>query len=122
MIRVQDHDQVHRPRQHRIDLVFLGRHGVEHVQEVLRVGQVVARIHERLADRIFVRPGGDRRHLGDQPERADAAAFRIVDVQAVVIERRQRADHAAHHRHRMRVAAEAVVELCGAARAAWCAA
>ncbi len=110
MIRVQDHDQVHRARQHRIGLPGLGRHRVEHVQEVLRVAEVVARIHERLAAGVFVRPGSDRRHLGDQPERADPPALRIVDVQAVVVERRQRADHAAHHRHRVRVAAEAVEE------------
>ena len=32
---------------------------------------------------------------------------RIVDVGRVVIEGRQRADHADHHRHRVRVAAEA---------------
>ena len=34
----------------------------------------------------------------------------ILDVDRVVIERRQRADHADHDRHRMRVAAEAGVE------------
>ena len=111
MIRMQDHDQVHRLGQHRVDDVFLGRHGVEHVQEVFRVGQIVARINERLADRVFVRPGGDRRHLGDQPEGADLAALGFVDVQGVVIERGQRADHAGHHRHGMRIAAETVVEI-----------
>ena len=35
---------------------------------------------------------------------------RIVDVGGVVIEGRQRADHAAHDRHRMGVAAEAAEE------------
>ena len=37
----------------------------------------------------------------------DHALLRIVDVGGVVIEGRQRADRAAHDRHRMRVAAEA---------------
>ena len=36
--------------------------------------------------------------------------LRVVDVQGVVIERRQGADHAAHHRHRVSIAAEAVEE------------
>ena len=49
MVRMQDHDQVHGARQHRIDLVRFRRNGVEHVEEVLGVGQVVARINERLA-------------------------------------------------------------------------
>ena len=40
----------------------------------------------------------------------DLALARIVDVGGVVIEGRQRPDHAAHHRHRMGVAAEAAEE------------
>ena len=36
---------------------------------------------------------------------------RILDVERVVIERRQRRDHAAQHRHRMRVVVEAVEEV-----------
>jgi hypothetical protein len=48
----------------------------------------------------------DSRHLGDHPHRRDHALMRIGDVGGVVIERRQRADHAAHHGHRVGVAAE----------------
>ena len=46
---------------------------------------------------------------------------RIVDVGAVVIEGRQRADHAAHHRHRVRVAAEAAEEaaICSCTMVWW---
>ena len=51
-----------------------------------------------------------RRHLGDQAVAGDLALARIVDVGGVVIEGRQRADHAAHDRHRMRVAPEAAEE------------
>ena len=36
--------------------------------------------------------------------------YGIMDVGGVVIEGRQRADHAAHDRHRMRVAAKALIE------------
>ena len=56
---------------------------------------------------ILVGHRRDRRHLGDQPHRRDHALVRVGDVGRVVIEGRQRADHAAHHRHRVRVAAEA---------------
>ena len=110
VVGVEDQNAVHGARQDRVDLVVLGRHRVHHVEEVLGVAEFVARIHERLADRVFVGPGGDRRQLGDQPEGADAAVLRVVDVETVVVERRHRADHAAHHRHRVRIAPEAVVE------------
>ena len=101
----------HGAGEHGIDVVRLGWDGVHHVEEVLGVAKIVARIHERLADGIFIGPGGDSRHLGDQAEGADAAVVRVRDVQAVVIEGRERADDAADDRHRMRIAPEAVVEL-----------
>ena len=110
MVRVQDQDAVHGARQDRVRLPGLRRHGVEHVEEVLRVAQVVARIHEGLADRVLVGPGRDGRDLGDQPEAGDLPRLRVVDVEVVVVEGGQRADHAADHRHRVRVAAEAVEE------------
>src|SRR3712207_9245935 len=65
-------------------------------------------IHERLADGVLVGPGRDGRDLGDQPVGRDLALARVVDVEVVVVEGGQRADHAADHRHRVRVAAEAV--------------
>ena len=37
-----------------VDLVVLGRHREHHVQEVRRVAKVVARVDERLADRLLV--------------------------------------------------------------------
>ena len=61
-------------------------------------------------DRIFEGVRGDRRRLGDHPDRRDHALVGIMDVGRVVIEGRHRADHAAHHRHRVRVAPETLVE------------
>ena len=110
VVGVQHQDAVHGAREDRVGLPWLGRHRVQHVKEVLGVAEVVARVHEGLADRVLVGPGGDGRHLGDQPEGGDPALLRIVDVEAVVVEGRQRADHAAQDRHRVRVAAEPVVE------------
>ncbi len=111
VIGVQDEDPVHRPGQDRADLVVLRRHREAHVQEVLGVVQVVARIDERLADMVLVGPGDDRRQLGDQPDRRDLALPRVEYVGAVVVEGRHRADDAADDRHRVRVAAEAAVEI-----------
>ena len=72
--------------------------------------EIVLRINERLADRIFVRHGRQRRHFRDHADRGDHALVRIRNIGEVVIEGRQRADAAGHHRHRMRVAPEALEE------------
>ena len=110
MVGMEHQDAVHRLLDDRVDLVLLGRDREHHLQEVAGVGEVVARIDERLADRILVGHRRDRRHLGDQPVGRDHPLVRIVDVERVVIEGRQRADHAAAHRHRMGVTAEAAIE------------
>jgi hypothetical protein len=107
---MQDEDPVHRAHEHVVDLVFLGRHAEHHAHEVRGVGKLVARVHERLADRVLVGHRDDGGHLRDQPEGADRAVLGIVDVERVVVERRQRADHADHHGHRVRVAPEPLVE------------
>ena len=111
VIRVKDEDPVHRLGQHRIDFVILARVGEQHVKEVLGELELVSRIDERLADGVLVGPGGDRRHLGDQAVRGDHPVARIGDIGRIVIERRQRADDADHHRHRMRVPPEPLVKL-----------
>ena len=74
-----DEDPVHRPRQDRVDLVFLARHREHHMQEVLGVGQVVARIHEGLADGVFVGQRGDGRHLRHQAYDVRGAVRGIQD-------------------------------------------
>ena len=107
MVSVQYEDAIHRPRQGRADLVFLARHGKAHVQEILGIPEGVLRIDKGLAERIFERHGGDRRHLGNQAIGGDHPLVRIMDVGRVVIEGGQCADHPAQHRHRVRVAPEA---------------
>ena len=110
VIGVQREDAVHGARDDRIGLVLLARHRKAHAQEVRGVIELVVRIHERLADGIFVRHGGQRRHFRDHADRGDHALLRIGDVGGVVIERRQRADRTDHHRHRMGVAPETLEE------------
>ena len=111
MIRMQNEDAVHGARQHRVHLVVFRRHGKAHVQEVFRVGQLVARIHEGLAHGVLVGHGRDRRHLGDQAAAGDHPLLGIIDVGRVVIEGRQGTDDAGHDGHRVRVTAEAAIEV-----------
>ena len=91
VIGVQDQDAVQRPHQHRVRLVLLARGAEHHVQEVLHVAEAVARIHERLAHVVLVGHGRDGRDLGQQADGGDLAVLRVVDVERVVVERRQRA-------------------------------
>ncbi len=107
VVGVEDEDAVERARHDRVHDVGLAGHGEAHLQEVRRVIEVVARIDEGLADRVLVGHRGDGRHLGHEAVTRDHALLRIVDVGAVVIEGRQRADRAAHDGHGMRVTAEA---------------
>ena len=110
VIGVEDENPVERLFDHRVDHIGLGRNGKGHPQEIAGIAQRVVGIDERLADRILVGHRRDCRHLGDQPVRADLAVDRIGNVGRIVIERRQRADHAAHHRHRVGIAAEPAIE------------
>ncbi len=110
MIGMQNEDAPHGARQHGVDLVFLARHREAHMQKVGRVIELVLRINEGLPDRVFVGHGGDGRHLGDHAHARHLALLGILDVDGVVIEGGERADHAHHDRHRMRVAPEPGVE------------
>ena len=111
MVRVQDEDAIHGLGQGRADLGLFTGVAEHHVQEVLCVTQVVARVHERLAQRVLVAHGRDGGHLGDQAVRGDLTVLGIIDVQRVVVEGRQRANYATHDGHRMGIAAETVEEV-----------
>ena len=106
VIGMQRENAIHRTAQDRVDHVILGRHRETHAQEVGREIKVVARILERLADRVFIGPGRNGRHLGDQAVRRDFALTLVRNVCAVVIECRHRPDHAHHDGHRVRIAPE----------------
>ena len=111
MVGMEDEDQVHRLGEHRIDLEVLRRHGEAEPEEIGGVVEVVARIHEGLAHGIFVGPACDGRHLGDHPVGRHGPVPGILDVDAVMVEGRERADHAAHHRHRVRIAPETPIDV-----------
>ena len=110
MVGVQQENLVERLRHHRVDLVGLAGHREGHVQEVGGIFEVVARIHEGLADRVFVGHGRNGRHLRDQAIGGDQALTRIGDVRGVVVEGRERTDDATENRHGMSVAPEPAEE------------
>ncbi len=83
---------------HRRDAVGLGRHREHHVQEVLGVGEVVARVHERLADRLLVRERRDGARLRQQPH--DVGRHVLARLGPRVVGR-QRRHHRRQHRHRV---------------------
>ena len=62
MVGVQDKYAVHGSCQHRADLVLLRRDREHHVQEVVGILQVVARIDEGLTDRELEGHGADDSH------------------------------------------------------------
>ena len=107
MIGVKDEDTIQRASKNRIDLIRLARHPEHHVEEVRRVVELVARIHERLADRIFEGSRRNRGHFRDHAKGGEIPLHRVADIDGVMIKSGERADGAHHHGHRMRVTAEA---------------
>ena len=80
MVSVQDQNTVHCAFQHRVHFVLFARRGEHHAQEVTRIGEVVARIHKRLADGVFVAHRRHGRHFGQQAERRDIAVTWVIHV------------------------------------------
>ena len=110
VIGVQDEQHVQCPHDLRIDLVRFGREPEGHPQEVLDEGQRVVRVQERLALGLLVRVRRDRRQLGQQPDGGQLDLPFIEGIQGVLVVGAQRVDGAGEHRHRVRVAREAVEE------------
>lgn len=82
------------------------------MQKVLRVAERVSRVHKRLPSRVPERRRGQRRHFTDEPHRGLAPHGRVGQILAGRgVERRQRGDDRAEHRHRVRVRVEALEEL-----------
>ncbi len=73
------------------------------MQETAGIGETVARIGGGLLNGEFVAHGGQRRHLRQEAQCRQLAVIFVVNIQHVVIKRRQRPNHRAHQRHRVRV-------------------
>jgi hypothetical protein len=102
---------VERARQHRVRLVLQLGHLEQHVQEVAGEAEVVVGIDVGAADAVAVGPGGDARHLGDQPSGLTQPRRLLEDVLRVRVEAGHRADGAEEDRHRVRVVLEALHQL-----------
>ena len=110
VVGVQDEDAVQCTFEHGVDLVLFAGRAEHHAQEVAGVGQVILRVHVRLADAVLVGHGDQRGHLGNQADGRNIAVLRIVDVRAVVIEGRQGAHQAGQHGHGVGITTEAAQE------------
>src|SRR5690606_21342083 len=97
VVRVQDEQLVEGGHHDRVELVVLCGDREGHAQEVLDVVQVVAREDERVADRLLVGAGGDRRQLGEQADGGEVALLLVEGVVAVLVERGQRRDDRRQH-------------------------
>ena len=111
VVGVQDEEHVQRADQVGVHVVGLGREAEGHPEEVLHQAAGVVRVEEGLADGLLVGVGGDGRHLRQQAQRRDLDLLLVEGVQRVLVEGRQRAHRRGQHRHRVRVAREAVEEL-----------
>ena len=111
MVGVEDEQQVQGLLGDEGRFVVLARGGEHHVQEVGAVPQVIARVHDGLADGVLVSRRRDGRDLGDQPVRRDLPVVGVIDVEGVVVEGGLGADHPHQHGHGVGVIVESVQEL-----------
>ncbi len=88
---------------HRINLVVVGRQRKHHVQEVLRVGIGVFRIHNRVPDTHLVGLGCKRWHLGQQAVHGQLDVLeRALGNLRLRVKGRHARDHARQDTHRVR--------------------
>ena len=111
MVGVEDEQQVQRLRGNFIYLIGLCRHGEEHVQQVLCVIQVVARVHERLTNVQLVSRSSNCRELREYSMRKNIAMVWIRGVHLVVVVRGHRTDNRRQHGHRVGVVTKALEEV-----------
>ena len=90
---------------------MLGWRSEHHIKKILAIRELILRIHKGLANIIFIAPCRDGGHFGEQSIGRNFPMTRVVDIQRIVIKRRQRAHHTHHHRHRMRVTTETAVKI-----------
>ena len=106
MVGVQDQQDFERALQHRIRFV-LATNAEHHVDVVADVVEIVARELVGKSARMTEEERGEGRQLGHQADALHVAILRILDVLRIGIERRQPADRAEQHAHRMCVVAVA---------------
>ena len=111
VIGVQDEEHVERAFEHRVGLVVELGHLEQHREEIAGVAEFVVGIDVGQAAGMAIGEGRKRRHFADQAAGLEPARFEVVNIVGVGIKRRERADGADQHPHRMRVVAEALHEL-----------
>ena len=110
VIGVEDEEHVERLHDARVRRVLRDAGGEEHREEVLRVGELVVRVDERLAGDVPVREGAEGRHLRDQADDLQVVALGVRDVLGLGVERAEHPDAGLQHPHGVGVVAEALHE------------
>ena len=110
--RVEHQDRLQALGGDQVDFVRARGQREQHVHEVLREIQVIARVHDGLAVRGLVRHGGERGHLPDHAQTRQVARLGVLVIQPVVlvVKRGERTHDGHHDGHRVRVVLEPVEE------------
>ena len=110
VVGVEDEEDVEGLREPRVRLVLDLGHLLHHPEEVAGVIEVVVGVDVGKPEAVAVGEGGQRRHLGDHPDRRHVALLLVVDLLRVRVEGRHRADAGEQDPHRVGVVAEALEE------------
>ena len=108
MVGVEDEEDVEGALEDRVDLVLADL--PHHVEEVGGVGELVVGEDRRHPDAEAVAVGGQRGHLGDEPQDLLVAVLDVEDVLGLGVVRRQRGDTRQEHAHGVGVVVEALHE------------
>ena len=106
MVGMQNKNTVECPLYHRVDHIVLAGRGKHHVQKVACIAQAVLWVHIGLAGTVFVGHGHQRWHFRDQAQGRYIPVLGVVDVGAVMVEGRQRANQTSHDGHWMGITAK----------------
>ena len=111
VIGVQQEQGVHGLGQDRADIGFFAGCAKHHVQEVFCEAHAILRVHERLSHAVLEAHRRQCRHFGDDTVGGQQAMLGVIDVQVLMVEGRQAANHSTEHGHGVSVAREAAEEL-----------
>ncbi len=106
VVGVEDEQHLERAREHRVGVVPRPPDAVHHREEVLGEAEVVVGVDVGQATVVAVRPGSDRRHLGDHADDLLPADLGVADPGRLRVEGGEPGNDADEHPHRVGVVPE----------------